>query len=298
MSFLRAAVFFIAAAFGAPEVVAAPDAPVKAPAMWRITDGDSKIYLFGTFHALPKGVDWKTAAFDAAMAECKITAIETDTESAYARSSMAGMLLEHGLNPSWQTLRGVLGGERYGKLAAVAKKHGIPMERMTRFRPWLATLTLSSHVAQAAGFDGDLGVERIVIPIAREQKDKILTLETPEAQIKALATLDGPELLDNFDIAIEDLVDFNGKIQPQLTAWRTGDIETLDKLGAAPMRRTAPAAYRALLVNRNANWVPRIEKWLNGKDNYFVAVGAAHLAGPDSVIAMLAKKGIKAERVQ
>jgi uncharacterized protein YbaP (TraB family) len=297
MTYLRALALLAAAAFAAP-AFAEPVSPAKAPAMWRISDADSKIYLFGTFHALPKDVVWKTAAFDAAMAECRITAIETDTDSAYAKSSIAAMLLEHGLNPSWQTLRGVLGGERYAKLADVAKKHGVPMENLARFRPWFATLTLSVHVAQAAGFDAKLGVERVIIPIAREQKDKILMMETPEAQIKALATLDGPEVLDNFDYAIADLVDFNGKIQPQLAAWRSGDLDTLDKLSAAPMRNTAPAAYRAMLVNRNANWVPRIETWLQGKGNYFVAVGAAHLAGPDSVIAMLAKKGIKAERVQ
>jgi hypothetical protein len=172
------------------------------------------------------------------------------------------------------------------------------MATMARFRPWLATLTLSAHVAQAAGFEGALGVERVIIPIAREQKDKILTMETPEAQVKALATLDGPEVLDNFDLTIADLTDFSGKITPQLTAWRTGDVAALDRLSAAPMRAMAPAAYRAILVNRNANWVPRIETWLKGKGNYFVAVGAAHLAGPDSVLAMLEKKGIKARRVQ
>jgi hypothetical protein len=297
MTYLRALVFAAAVAVAAP-AFADPVAAPKVPAMWRITDADSKIYLFGTFHALPKGVEWKTPAFDAAMAECTITAVETDTESNYARSTMAGMLMERGLNPSWQTLRGVLGGERYAKLATVAKKHGVAMEPLSRFRPWFATLTLSVHVAEAAGFDGKLGVERIILPIARDQKDKILMMETPEAQVKALATLDGPEVLDNFDLVIGDLADFNGKIQPQLTAWRTGDIDALDRLGPAEMRKFAPAAYRAMLVNRNANWVPRIEKWLSGKGNYFIAVGAAHLAGPDSVIAMLAKKGIKAERVQ
>ena len=288
----------VAAAVGALPAAAAPEAPPKAPAMWLIQDADSKIYLFGTFHALPKGAEWKTAKLDAAMAECATLAVETDTESAFARSTMASMLLEHGLNPSWQTLRGALGGERYAKLAEVAKKYNVPMEKMSRFRPWFAMLTLSAFVAQEAGLDGKLGVERVLMKLAREQKDKILMMETPEAQIKALAALDGPEVLDNFDVAIGELTDFKGTLQPQLEAWQSGDFEKLDSLGSAPMRKSAPAAYRALLVNRNASWVPRIQKWLDGKGNYFVAVGAAHLAGPDSVVAMLAKKGIKAQRVQ
>jgi hypothetical protein len=279
--------------------VATPVAtPAKAPAMWLIKDADSKIYLFGTIHALPEGVEWKTPKLEEAMQESQITAVETDTESAFARSTMAGMLLEHGLNPSWQTLRSILGAERYSKLAAVAKKYDVNMKEMSRLRPWLAMMTISAHVASKAGLQGKLGVDRKIIAMARKQKDKILMMETPEAQMKALATMDGPDVLDNFDVALGDITDFDAKFQPMLTAWRTGDVEGLDKTSSAPMRKSAPVAYAALLTNRNARWVPRIERWLGGKGNYFIAVGAAHLAGPDSVIAMLAKKGIKAERVQ
>ena len=159
-------------------------------------------------------------------------------------------------------------------------------------------LMIEVEVMTASGFDRSLGVERTVLSNAFAAHDRILTMETPEAQIKALATLDSQEALDGFDVSISDLADFKTKIAPMLAAWQSGDVAAIDKLGSAELRREAPSVYRALLVNRNANWIDRLNGWLKGKGTYFVAVGAAHLAGPDSVVAMLEKRGIKVTRVQ
>ncbi len=293
----RFALALVAAACGAP-VFAAPVTKETGPAMWVISDADTRIYLFGTFHILPKDVHWQTEAFKKAMSEATVTAIETDTESAYARASVGAMLLEHGVNPSWQTLRGVLGAERYAKLGEIAKRYGVEMKKLQSYRPWLVMMMLSDKVMQANGFSRDYGVEHHVISQALAQHDKILTMETPEAQIKALASLDAPEALESFDVSIADLADPKKSVEPLLTAWRTGDVAEIDRLGGVDMRRDAPAAYRALLVNRNANWIVRLSGWMKGKGTYFVAVGAAHLAGPDSVLVMLEKRGIKATRVQ
>lgn len=294
---IRFAVALFATLSAAP-ALAAPAAKETGPAMWIISDADTKIYLFGTFHILPKDVKWQTEAVKNAITEATVVAVETDTESAYAKASIGAMLLEHGVNPSWQTLRGVLGGERYTKLDAIAKRYGVEMTKLQSYRPWLVMMMLSDKVMQANGFSRDFGVERIVLAEALEQKDKILTMETPEAQIKALAAMDTPAALDSFDVTIAELGDLKTKVEPLLTAWRTGDVEGIDRLSGVEMRRDAPAAYRALLVNRNANWIERLQGWMKGKGTYFVAVGAAHLAGPDSVLVMLEKRGVKATRVQ
>jgi hypothetical protein len=281
-------------------VSAHAEAPVKekGPAMWVVSHGDTRIYLFGTVHLLPKGVTWETEAFRKAMADTAVTAVEVDTESNYARGSFGDLVREHGLNPSWQTLRGALGAERYSKLTDVAKRYGVTLSKLERYRPWFVMLMLDIEVMKANGFSRELGVERNVIKRALAERDRVLTMETPEAQVKALATLDSQEALDGFDVSLTDLSDFKGKMEPLLAAWLSGDVETLDRLSCADLRRMAPAAYRALITNRNANWVDRLSGWLKGKGTYFVAVGAAHLAGPDSVIKMLEKRGFKAVRVQ
>jgi hypothetical protein len=283
---------------------AAQTAPVAAtakpaaPAMWRLTGGKSRIYLFGTMHVLPKGTVWQTTAMTAAMAETKVTVVEADVDSRYARETAASLAYEFGVNPSWQTLSGVLGAERFERLARVAKRYGVSPASLERMRPWLAALQVSYAAMNAVGFEGDLGVERTVLTAAKRDNDKVQALETVEAQIKALAKLDGNDMLANVDRTISEIDDVGGKMQPMLQAWRTGDTAALERLAMADLRNGSPALYRALLVDRNAAWTERIARWHAGEGTYFIAVGAAHLIGSDSVIAMLAKKGIKAERLQ
>jgi len=124
-------------------------------------------------------------------------------------------------------------------------------------------------------------------------------METAETQIKALTAFDGVEMLANVDATIAQLGSVKETMEPMLAAWLNGDIAKLDQLASADMRKLAPSGYRALVVDRNRNWTETIAYWLAKKnDNYFVAVGAAHFAGPDSVILMLQKKGLKVERIQ
>jgi uncharacterized protein YbaP (TraB family) len=79
--------------------------------------------------------------------------------------------------------------------------------------------------------------------------------------------------------------------------WASGDTDRL----AAQLNedlRTTPRLAQLLLTDRNARWADWIAARLDKPGTVFVAVGAGHLAGSDSVQAMLAKKGLRAERVK
>jgi uncharacterized protein YbaP (TraB family) len=108
----------------------------------------------------------------------------------------------------------------------------------------------------------------------------------PEADQRALlaATLDGlPELKQQAGQLVR--------------LWASGDTDRL----AAQLNedlRTTPRLAQLLLTDRNARWADWIAARLDKPGTVFVAVGAGHLAGSDSVQAMLAKKGLRAERVK
>lgn len=278
---------------------APPSATPQGPALWRISDGDSRVYLFGTLHLLPEGVTWKTPAYEAAMADAETTVVEADVESRYARATMASLVAERGLNSSAESLRDIIGQKRFDALAAIAKRYGMSPDRLSRMRPWLAMMSVSLAALDQAGMRRSRGVERTILADADAAHDKRNYLETAEAQIKALASLDdGPDMLANVDLELEQLAKFEETIDPMVDAWRKGDVATLERISSADTRRVAPRAHRVILVDRNRNWIPRIEGWLAAKHDYFVACGTAHLVGPDSVIAMLEKKGYKVERIQ
>jgi uncharacterized protein YbaP (TraB family) len=233
------------------------------------------------------------------MADAEVTVTECDVDSAYAKATMAALVYERGVNPSFQSLSDILGRERFEKLAAVAKRYDVNPAKLQRMRPWLATLHLSGVALRDAGFKGSLGVEKTVLADAKAEGDGIATLETIEGQVKMFESLDGPEMIKNFDASLAEIANVKEQIEPLLAAWIKGDLAALERLSSVEMRRTAPEAYKILLVNRNREWVDTIEYWLTHKQkDYFVAVGAAHLAGPDSVVVMLEKKGFKVERIQ
>ncbi|RYZ11352.1 MAG: TraB/GumN family protein [Alphaproteobacteria bacterium] len=97
---------------------------------------------------------------------------------------------------------------------------------------------------------------------------------------------------------MEEYQDAPTELDDMVKQWASADLIGMEELFVTEMKDEEPDLYAALLVNRNANWVPQIEQMLQGSGTTFIAVGAGHLIGPDSVIAMLAAKGIVAERVQ
>jgi hypothetical protein len=79
-------------------------------------------------------------------------------------------------------------------------------------------------------------------------------------------------------------------------AWKRGDqsllVHMLDDL-----RRGSPDIYRTMFSDRNARWADWIAARMQAPGTVFVAVGAGHLAGQDSVLVRLAEKGIESQRV-
>jgi uncharacterized protein YbaP (TraB family) len=64
------------------------------------------------------------------------------------------------------------------------------------------------------------------------------------------------------------------------------------------MQGQSPALYELLLAGRNRSWAEWIETRLKSPGTVFVAVGAGHLAGKNSVQDYLAKDGIKTSRIE
>lgn len=281
-------------------IMAAPAAAEEAaaPAMWRVTDADSEIYLFGTFHLLPETLRWTTPALDKAMEKTSYTMTEADTDSPAAQAKLSELVRELGLNPPGVTLSSQLGPERARQFALVSERFGLSMKALEPMKPWLAMISLAVGIMQTQGYSGEAGAEKTILAKASAQNDKFAHLETAEFQIRALAGLSTEDWLADFERGLAQMADFEGFSQRTLEAWRTGDLESIEEEMVGPMKTAAPSAYKALFVDRNADWVSQIEKIMAGSDDYFIAAGAGHFIGEDGVVEMLKKKGYAVERVQ
>ena len=92
---------------------------------------------------------------------------------------------------------------------------------------------------------------------------------------------------------MQNLSDTMSKMQ---SAWKRGDqsvfVQLLDQLRAG-----SPETYRMMFTERNARWADWIAARMQTPGTVFVAVGAGHLAGKDSVLVRLAEKGIESQRI-
>ena len=273
-------------------VLAAP--VTAAPALWMIRSAHTTIYLFGTVHLLPHDTAWRTPALDKALAASDSLTIElTDDNSAH----MQALVLQYGLDPG-HPLADKLTAAENATLAETAQTAGVPGGAATLqvMRPWLAALTLAVTPLLKAGLDPAHGVDKLLQAQMLQAGKPVHGLETAAQQIHLLAELPPAVELAFLRSTLRDTDRAGTELTTLIDAWKAGDTATIARLEDEQLRQREPQLYQRLLVQRNDAWTKQIAAMLQQPGTVFIAVGAAHLAGPDSVQAQLRKRGIEAIR--
>ena len=265
------------------------------PALWAVKDADTTIYLFGTVHLLPHDTGWHFPALDRALADSQVLYVEiTDDDQA----NMTALVLRYGIDAT-HPLSGLLEPPDRGRLERAARLAGLPggVAALNMMRPWLAALTLTVAPLTKAGLDPDAGVDKQLRAAMAKAGKPVRGLETAEEQIRFLADMPQSMQLAMLRSTLRDTDRATVELDAIIQAWKDGDEAALARLENDLMRRETPELYQRLLVERNEAWARRIAGMLQQPGTLFIAVGAAHLAGPDSVQAQLGQAGIDAERL-
>lgn len=265
-----------------------------APALWKIDGPKGDVYLFGSVHLLPQGVNWRTPALDAALTEAEVVVFEIDIGESKNVATMQQLIGKLGLLPAGQTLRKLLNPEGRTKFERVLGLLGIPAANLDPLRPWLASLTISVQWIVSKGFDPNSGVDDKVWHSAKQAGKQLRHLETIEEQLGVFAGLTRDQEIELLLVSVDQIENSPQFLDNLVAAWRKGDTDKLDKVLNADMERL-PALSQRVLNGRHAKWLPQIEAMLADGRTHVIVVGAAHLVGKDSVIAMLRAKGIKVE---
>lgn len=276
-------------------VAAAPRAEGAGPALWVIRDADSTLYLFGTVHVLRPTTGWATDRIDAAFDSADQVIFEISNPDDQA--AMIPIVQRLGLAPQ-TPLSSLLTPEEYADLEAAAATIGVPAGQMNIFRPWLAGLTLSVTPLIKAGYDPQSGVELVLKARALAAGKPITGFETLEEQVGLIAGMPEDAQLDFLRSTLDSYDNATVELDRLVAAWAQGDVEAIERYGVEEMKAESEAVYRTLLVDRNVNWAGQIQTLLDGSGTVFIAVGAAHLAGDDSVQAILERRGVRATRVE
>ncbi|WP_187107755.1 TraB/GumN family protein [Sphingomonas xanthus] len=254
------------AASAAAPALPAPPAPQQAlpvsfatPALWKIQDADTTIYLFGTFHTL----DGRTAWFDQRI------------RHAFDRS---GELVLETVAPADPASAG---------REATTGADGRPKAFIAQTR------TAISNGQQQLGLSVDHGADMVLRRVAESSGKPVAGLERFEDQLRTLASIPTAAAAQPPVPAIASPpVTMDGLLR----AWKAGDTGAFSTM-LAGFEAKSPVAYRMLIADRNSRWADWIAERLDRPGIVFVAVGSGHLAGKDSVQQRLAVRGIASTRV-
>ena len=248
-----------------PQPPADTPAAVEAdPAIFVIRDHDTTVYLFGTLHVLSPGLDWFDGPVEEAFAQSDELVVETvPTKTA----------------------------------VSAAQAPAVPMTHAASF---LATTQDAVRAGESRGMALANGADMVLLRAAAQSGKMVEPLETLDSQFRMIARIAGetasfqslpagrPEA-DPSELSLA-MAQLEG-------AWANGE-HALFRDMLSEMQTSAPDAYHVLFVERNARWSDWVAGRMRQPGTAFVAVGAAHLAGDDSLLVRLAQRGLISRRLR
>lgn len=289
-----------APAFAQAPAAADPAAVAVAPAgsgprLWVVRDEDSTLYLFGTVHVLKPETPWGSAKLDRAFASADEYWFEiADLNDA---AGAVPIIQAKGVSPD-RPLSSLLTAEELADLDAAARSIGATAAQLDPLRPWFAALQLAIASITKAGYLPQNGGDQVLHARAAATGKPIKGFETMAQQIGFIADMSEEGQLAMLRSGLKEFDQAPVVMTRMVGAWSTGDLAELDALIGQEMQEQSPEMYEVMLTRRNADWTRQILALLEGSGTAFISVGAGHLAGADSVQAMLARRGVTVEEVR
>ncbi len=263
-----------ALAGAAPQALPAePVAQPAEPALFVVQDPDTTIYIFGTFHALDGKADW----------------FRDEVKTAFDQSDE--LILET-LIPEMPGIAGDAPSPR--------RQPRVQPLSVTPSASFLGTTRLAIDAGKSQGMSVGNGADMVLRRAAELSGKHVEGLETLESQFAmfrrmppAPAPAPGHMNRRRNEAAVNSISRAMVEMQE---AWKQGDqaifVRMLGELKAA-----SPASYRMMFTERNGRWADWINARMQTPGTVFVAVGAGHLAGADSLLVRLAQRRIESTRL-
>lgn len=290
-----------AALLAAGSLASAAPAQAQQPAarniLYRVQGpSGATVYMLGSIHLLTEDAYPLAQPVEDAYADAERVFFEVNLDSLQAS---AMQLMPRALLADGKTLRTEIPAELYAQVEETAARYsamGINMATLDRFEPWMVAMLLSQLEWARVGLQAQYGIDVHFEGRAQQDGKGLGSLESVEFQIGLFDSFTGEQQVEFLRQTLEDLPRTGELMNGMVQAWRAGDAAAMDAMMNGSMGRY-PELYDLMLTDRNAAWVPQIEQLLRGTDDVLVVVGAAHLVGDDSVVAMLRQRGYTVDQI-
>lgn len=261
--------------------------------LWKVSKGDSVLYIAGTIHMLSISDYPLPAEFERAYKQSHTIVFETDL-AAMAQPEVQQQLLQRLMYQNGKTLKDDLRAETYQVLVDYVTSKGLMIESLNQFKSPLVMITLLMAELHNLGM-ADTGVDSYFNSKAIADGKMLDKLESVQVQLEVIANMGKGHEDEMILSTIDEMKVLPDIMDDMKKAWRTGDVKQLEKIGLTSMKADFPDLYRLLLVERNNSWIPKIEAFLKTPETEFVLVGALHLVANAGVISKLRNLGYSVE---
>lgn len=282
-------VLALAGCSDAPET--APDSGPPNPLLYEIANADGAVegWMIGTIHALPDGTQWRTPAIAAAVNEADVLVVEIAALD--DRAGLAATFAALGHTPEMLPLEQRVTDDLKPALSTLLDSGGLDTNQFNATETWAAALTLAQIDAEG---DPANGVDRALI---REFAGRpVHELEGAKAQLSIFDRLPESDQRDLLAAVVSGSEGSKTQADTLRRAWRMGDSAALEKASRTGILAD-PDLREALLVQRNRDWVAAIIPRLKATPKPLIAVGAAHLVGPEGLASLLQAQGYRVQRL-
>lgn len=260
------------------------------PAIWHVTSNTGQEgWLFGTIHAAPKPVAWRSQALDEALSRSGVVVVEVANIADDAAVSQAFATLSR--TPSLPPVEQRVAAKHRGRLMTMIADRRLKPSDLRDVETWAIALTLARP---AKGSDAANGIDRAVLAAASGKP--VVELEGATGQLSIFDRLPEAEQRDLLNFVLSDVAALDDDAS-LLDIWRKGDMKPIEAETRSGMLAD-PELREALFTGRNRKWIPQIERDIRDGRRPFVAVGAAHMVGHDGLVVMLQRAGYTVTRLQ
>jgi uncharacterized protein len=257
--------------------------------LWRVQSGANVMYLAGSVHALTADAYPLNPVYQRAFDASSVLVEEIDLAEADPLAGGLGLLAK-GMYTDGRTFSSAVSRETAALVAEKLKGTPLALELIQPMKPWMVTLMLEALGAQSAGLDPELGLDKHFYNLATDGRKQVIGLETVEYQIDRFDKMPDAMQEQLLRSELAEMETEKTSLRTLLTAWQSGDAAAIEKMLLMSFTDN-PAAYNSLITERNRNWMPQLDACLKRSTPCFVIVGAAHIVGPQGLLALLRQRG-------
>lgn len=270
----------------------AADAAPPAPLLYEIASADGSVegWMVGTIHALPAFVKWRTPAIGKVADDADLLVVEVGNLS--GGDAGPSIYLSLAQSPGLPLIEQRLPPELRPQLAALLSRGGIKADELASSETWAAALTLARIDAPG---DPANGVDRALI--AEFSSRRLRELEGLRGQLSIFDRLPEAQQRAMLAAVVRESAASDRDPERLQRAWLKGDAATIEASTREGILAD-PVLREALLTARNRRWANALAPMLAETPRPLIAVGAAHLVGPEGLAALLEAQGYRVRRLR